>query len=372
MPRRVTAAVNLAAIERNTACLVAAAPGAAVCAVVKADGYGHGAVPAARAAQAGGATWLAVATSGEALALRAAGLTGPLLVLGALGREEVDEALDADADIVVWRASFVDALAQRGRPARLHVKFDTGMGRLGTRDPAEALAVAQAIQSAPGLVLVGAMTHFATADDLSDPFFDQQLARFIPWAAQMRELAPEVVVHAANSAAVLRSPEVHFDLVRPGIALYGMDPFGHDPADHELEPVLELRSYVADVKGAQVGDSAGYGRRFVAGQATDIATVPLGYGDGWRRGLSNAADVLVGGRRRPLVGTVSMDNITLDVGLDKDVRPGDEALLIGTQQGESILAEEIARRLGTINYEVTCALTTRVPRVNHRDGVPEP
>ena len=256
-----------------------------------------------------------------------------------------------------------------GRPVRVHVKLDTGMGRLGTRDPAEATAVAEAVAAADGLELSGAMTHFATADDRDDAFIDEQLARFRAWAQPLRDAYPGIVLHAANSAATLRDPASHFDLVRAGIAVYGMDPFGRDPAEHGLEPALELASYVAEVKRCAAGESAGYGRRFIAARDTLIATLPIGYGDGVRRGLTNNADVLVRGRRRPLVGTVSMDNVTLDLGADGGgVSRGDEAVLIGAGDGERILAEEVARRLDTINYEVTCAISARVPRLHHRDG----
>jgi alanine racemase len=178
------------------------------------------------------------------------------------------------------------------------------------------------------------------------------------------------VVHAANSAALLRDADTQFDMVRCGIAVYGMDPFGEDPAARRLEPALELSSYVAEVKRCSAGESAGYGRRFLAQRDTYLAVLPIGYGDGWRRGLSNNADVLVCGRRYPLVGTVSMDNITVDLGPGADAERlrGERAILIGSQGGERITAEEVARRLDTINYEVTCALTPRVPRVYHRDG----
>ena len=201
------------------------------------------------------------------------------------------------------------------------------------------------------------MTHFATADERGDTFMDEQLARFRDWAEPLRERFPDAVVHAANSAATLRDPATHFDMVRPGVAIYGLDPFGEDPSAHELEPALALVTKVLAIKDAAPGESAGYGRRFVAREPTQLATLPIGYGDGWRRALTNNADVLIGGRRFPLVGTVSMDNITVDLGLDSGVQVGDEAVLIGAQGPERILAEEVARRLDTINYEVTCALT---------------
>ena len=376
MPVRALARVNLAAIERNCARLRDELTGGAeLGVVVKADGYGHGAVAAARAALAGGARWICVAAATEARTLRAAGIDGPLLVMGALSPEEVDVALAAAADVTAWRTGFVESLAGRagaGGAVGVHVKLDTGMGRLGTRDPAEADAVAEAVATAPGLELAGAMTHFATADQPDDDgFFAGQLARFTPWARALQARHPGIVLHAANSAATLRDPAAHFDLVRCGVAAYGMDPFGEDPFARRLEPAFELRSYVGDVKHCEPGDSAGYGRRFVAAEATDLAVLPIGYGDGVRRGLTNNADVLIAGVRHPLVGTVSMDNLTVDLGPDAAIGPGVEAVVIGADGDERITAEELARRLDTINYEITCGITARVPRANHRDGVPE-
>jgi alanine racemase len=371
VPReRAVARVNLAAIERNVARLrEATGPGVELSAVVKADGYGHGAVPAARAALAAGASSLAVAAATEAAELRAAGIAAPVLVLGALSARELDIALDARAEIVAWREAFVGAIL---RPARVHVKLDTGMGRLGTRDADEATRVADAIAAAPHLELAGAMTHYATADEPGDDFMPEQLARFTAWASPLRARHPGLVLHTANSAATLRDPGTHFDLVRTGVAIYGLDPFQGDPSEHGLEPALELHSYVAEVKPIAPGESAGYGRRFVAETPTTLATVPVGYGDGVRRALTNNADVLVRGRRRPLRGTVSMDNVTVEVGPGApDAVRGEEAVLLGAQGGERILAEEWARRLDTINYEITCGLSRRVPRVYHRDGVPE-
>ena len=357
---RAQARIDLGAIERNAARLAEVAGPAALCAVVKGDGYGHGMVPAARAARAGGATWLAVATAGEARGLREAGIEGPVLVMGALAPAELEVALAARADVVAWREAFVAGLPPG---TRVHVKLDTGMGRLGTRDPDEANRVAARV--ADGHRLVGAMTHFATADD--DPaFLAEQLARFTPWAEALKAAHPDLLVHAANSAATLREPAACFDLVRCGIAVYGMDPFHEDPAAHGLEPALSLVSYVAEAKTAAPGQSAGYGRRFIAAEPTCVGTLPIGYADGVRRGLTNNADVLVGGRRVPLIGTVSMDNVTVDLGAAGGAAVGEEAVLIGRQGDERILAEEVARRLDTINYEVTCGISARVPRVYER------
>jgi alanine racemase len=377
--RRAMARVNVAAIERNCARLRGELrAGAELCVVVKADGYGHGAVPSACAALAGGASWLAVAAAREAWELREAGLRDVrLLVMGALSESELEEALAADSDVVVWSERQVEAVRARGG-GRVHVKLDSGMGRLGTRDPAQASRTVAAARDADGVELVGVMTHFATADDINDDgFFAMQLGRFTEWSAAIKAEQPELIVHAANSAAMLREERAQFDMVRCGIAAYGMDPFGEDPAGRRLEPALQLSSYVAEVKRCEARESAGYGRRFVAERDTWLAVLPIGYGDGWRRASSNNGDVLIAGRRHPIVGTVSMDNITVDLGPDaaEDLL-GEEAILIGEaaagdgQDPERITAEEVARRLKTINYEVTCALTPRVPRSYHRDGEP--
>ncbi len=365
MQERVRARIRDGAIERNCAHLRSRLEGGArLCAVVKADGYGHGALESARAALAGGADWLAVATATEAASLRAGGVRARILVMGALTRGEVDVALAAEADVVAWDAEFLRALSARAptRPVRVHVKLDSGMGRLGTTDAALAGELAAAAAGDERMELAGLMTHFATADELGDDHFGAQLARFRDFAASVA--VPPGLLHAANSAATLRDAAAHLDMVRCGVAIYGLDPFQADPSDQGLEPALALESYVAAVKRFEPGDSAGYGRRWRATEPTWVATLPIGYGDGWRRALTNDCDVLVGGERRPLVGTVSMDNVTVDLGPATDVAVGDPAVLIGSQGEERILCEEVARRLGTINYEVTCGLTARVPRLH--------
>jgi alanine racemase len=373
---RALARINLAATERNTATLRAGlAPGTAFCAVVKARASGHGAVEVARATLAGGAEYLAVATANEAAELRAGGLHDvPVLVLGALSEAELAIALGADAELVAWDERFVEQLLRTRpqRPVRVHVKLDTGLGRLGTRELGQALAVAEAVRArdAEGLRLHGAMTHLATAD--GDPeFLAAQLAAFRPFVTRLRELAP-VIAHAANSAATLRDPESHFDMVRCGIALHGCDPFNLDPEPHGLEPALELASYVAAVKRIHPGESTGYGRRFVAAHDSWIATLPLGYADAVRREHTNNGEVLIAGRRHPIVGTISMDNLTVDLGPAPapPVAVGEAAVLIGRSGAERIIAEDLARRTGTINHEVLCAISDRVTRRYHRDGEP--
>jgi alanine racemase len=334
--------------------------------VVKANGYGHGAARSAVAALRGGATRLAVAAAVEAEELRLHFPETPILVMGALTRDELGTAVAAGADVALWREGFRERCSQlaaeRGGRVRVHLKLDSGMGRLGERDPEKLIELARACAADDHIEVAGVWTHFATADDPEDSFMGEQLAAFMPVAEAISEIAPGCLVHAANSAATLRDPATHLDMVRCGIAIYGLDPFHGDPAERDLEPAMELRSYVADVKRFEAGASAGYGRTWRAGADTRVGVLPIGYGDGVRRGLSNNAHVLVGGRRYPLVGTVSMDNITIDLGTESVVEPGAEAVLIGRQGSERILAEEVAAELATINYEVTCGISSRVPR----------
>jgi alanine racemase len=361
------ARIDFGAVRANCARLVAElTDGAELCAVVKADGYGHGADGCAEAALAGGATRIAVATAGEAEQIGRRMQQVPLLTMGALTVEEVDVVISAGSEMAVWREDFRRLIADRarahGHPARLHVKYDSGMGRLGNPDAGEVLELVRACAADPDLKLAGIWTHFGTADELDSPYFDEQLRRFDEVAAAVKAEHPEVTVHAANSAALLRDKRSHYDMARCGVAIYGLDPFQRDPAEQDLQPALSLRSHVADVKRFPAGASAGYGRKWKAEVDTWVGVIPLGYGDGVRRALTNNAEVLVRGRRQALVGTVSMDNITIDLGPETEVEPGDEAVLIGSQGEETILAEEIAARLQTINYEVTCAISPRVPR----------
>jgi alanine racemase len=371
--RRAAAIVDVGAVERNCSRLARELPqDARLCVVVKANGYGHGAVECARAALAGGASWLAVAAASEAAELRPHFPETPVLTMGALTEAELSLALDAAADVAAWRESQVDVLAaqaaEREAPPRVHVKYDTGMGRLGERDADAVRRVVDRVAADTRLELAGFWTHFATADEPESSFFDEQVERFVRLVERVRADHPGVLVHAANSAATLREPASHFDMVRCGIAVYGLDPFQADPFEHDLEPALELRSYIADVKRFAAGDSAGYGRRWEAPADTAVGVLPVGYGDGARRGLTNNADVLIGGRRHPLVGTVSMDNVTVDLGAETEAGPGEEAVLIGHQGDERILCEEVARRLDTINYEVTCGISQRVPRIHVNAG----
>jgi alanine racemase len=340
---RAVARIDLRAIQRN--CERLPKP---LCAVVKANGYGHGTGRVAEAALAGGAEWLAVATANEAAGLREHGIEAPALVMGALTRDELRTAIEADADVVTWTEEVAAAAP------RVHVKIDTGMGRLGTKD----YELARRLAGRPNTV--GLMTHFATADELGDDLFPAQLAAFREFVDAVGN--GDMIVHAANSAAALRDPASHFGMVRCGVAIYGLDPFQEDPGAHGLEPALSLRSWVASVRRLEPGESVGYGRRWRAEEPTWVATAPIGYGDGWRRDLMEGGEVLIGGRRHRLAGAVSMDNIGVALGPETDVSVGDEVVLIGRQGDERILAEEVARRLGTINYDITAGLLPRVRR----------
>ena len=369
--QRAMALVDLGALERNCATLRSQlGEETQLCAVVKANGYGHGMAECAEAALRAGATHLAVAAATEAFELRARFPDVPILVMGALTGAELDVALQAGAELSVWRTGFLACLADRagqlGVRPRVHVKYDTGMGRLGDRDAAAIDDLIDRCAADERVELAALWTHFATADEEDDSFLREQLRRFRELADPARERHPSLMLHAANSAATLRGSEYHLDMVRCGLALHGMDPSGGDPARHGLEPTLSLHSYVADVKAAAVGESVGYGRSWTAERETMIGVIPIGYGDGVRRGLSNRCEVLVEGSRAPVVGMISMDNLMVDLGPASAVEPGAPVVLIGAHDEEAIRAEEWARSLETINYEVTCGISARVPRAYKR------
>jgi alanine racemase len=328
--RRSEITVDLRALARNVERLCTAAAPAELWAVVKADAYGHGAAEVASAALAAGASGLCVATAGEGAALRRLVPRGTrILVMGPLGRPGLELARQAELEIAAHEPG-----AAPGLP--VHLKVETGMGRFGMTAE-EALA-------APREGVVGLMSHLATADEPDETFTREQLARF----AALAERFDGVSRHVANSAATFRFPDARWDAVRCGIAVYGLSPFGDDPKIHGLEPVLSWRSYVAQVKTLAPGQSTGYGRRFVAQRPTRVGLVPVGYADGFRRGLTGT-EVLVAGRRRRVVGTISMDSFAVEL---RDEPAGSPVTLIG----DGLLAEEHARVLGTINYEITTGI----------------
>lgn len=364
-PERARAEIDLRAIRHNATRLRDEAAPAKLMAVVKADAYGHGAVPVSRAALEGGASSLAIVTVGELKELRDAGIDAPILLLGPLTPSELSDL--TNVAVVAWTPEFIAQVGalgrERGEPVQIHLKLDTGMGRLGAQAVATE-ALLDAAEKESGVEVVGVMTHFATADETEGPnagFFREQLVRFRARIADATARFPGAEVHAANSAAVFRDASSHFDIVRCGIALYGGDPFGNDPDDYDLRPALSLHSWVAAIKPLSSRDSAGYGRRYRAPRATRVAIVPIGYGDGYSRGLTGA-HVVIGGRELPVVGAVSMDQITIDLGLDGDEAVGDPVVLIGRQGASRVTIEELARQRGTINYEITCTLSGRVRR----------
>jgi alanine racemase len=360
---RAHARIDLAALASNVRRVAAAAGSARVAAVVKADAYGHGSVACSRVAVEAGATALAVHTVAEAEQLRMHGLTAPTLVMGPLTGEEWVRAGEAGVEVVVWTPEAIYAAAESG-VAGVHLELDSGMGRLGAR-PEDVAALVEAARASEANV-AGIMTHFATADDRDGDeagFFREQLVRFRAAAASLKDAFPDASVHAANSAAVFRDRQAAFDMVRCGIALYGCSPFHEDPADLGLDPVMSVVSYLAMVKTIRSRESVGYGRTWRAQRGTRLGLVPVGYADGYARALGNNADVLVAGRRAPVVGAVSMDQLTVDLGPESTETVGVPVVLLGASGAERISAEELARRRGTINYEITCGITQRLPRV---------
>jgi len=343
------------------------APG--IIAVVKANAYGHGAPDVALALERAGAGMVACADIEEAMVLRAAGARGRILVFGALSLSALDGIFEHNLTPTLsspMAARAVQAAAAgRGVRVACHLKIDTGMNRLGFRHD-NLDRTMPAIAASANLDVEGVFTHFATADaPPGDHVFAQQQARF---AAALGRLAlhgirPRVV-HAANSAAILASAETRFDMVRPGLLLYGVSPNGRAPG-LALRPVMHLESRVTAVKGVRAGESAGYGARFTADRPTTLAIVPAGYADGLDARMAGTCDVLVRGRRAPIVGSVCMDMILVDV-TGTDAAPGDAVTMIGEQAGASIGVAEIASRIGTIPYELLCRVGTRIERVYSR------
>jgi alanine racemase len=362
------AEVDLEAVTHNVAALVERCAPASVCAVVKADGYGHGAVEVARAAVGGGASWLAVAVAEEGAELRGAGLDAPILLLSEPSPSELDDVVALGLRPTVYRPPTIDGLAsavgRTGAPRLpVHLKVDTGMHRVGV-GPAAAGALATAVRERPELMLEGVWTHCAVADEPGNPFTLQQHRRFESVLNELRTSGIEPpVVHAANSAAALDHPCLRYDLVRAGIVIYGLDP---SPALHgrlALRRALSLKARVSHVQEVPAGDALSYGLRRPLPVDSTVATVPLGYADGVPRRLSAVGgEVLIRGRRRPLAGTVTMDQLVVDCGPDAGIEVGDEVVLLGGQGDEHVDADEWAARLDTINYEIVCGLSARVPR----------
>lgn len=372
-PLRARAEIDLAALRSNVLSLRAHAPGAALMAVVKSDAYGHGAVRCARAAVDAGATWLGTATPEEALVLRAAGLRGMRMMCwlwtpGGPWRE----AIEADVDVSVsgmWALQEVtEAARQAGAPARVHLKADTGLGRGGCQpgdDWAELVREALRAEAEGLLSVTGLWSHFACADEPGHPSIAAQLTRFREMVAyaEGQGARPEVR-HIANSPATLTLPDSHFDLVRTGIATYGISPSPElgSPADFGLRPVMTLSASLALVKHVPGGHGVSYGHRYITPGETTLGLVPLGYADGIPRHASGAGPVLVGGKWRTVAGRIAMDQFVVDLGGDEP-EPGAQAVLFGPGDGGEPTAEDWAQAAGTIAYEIVTRIGTRVPRV---------
>jgi alanine racemase len=360
--RPTVAVIDLEAVRHNVRALMPEK--AAVMAVVKANGYGHGAVPVAMAAVEGGAAWLGVAMVEEGLALRQGGVGAPVLVLTEFPPGSERDALDAGLTPSLYTRGGLDRLATAagGRPVGVHVKVDTGMHRVGL-PPSEAVPFLHAVAAA-GLQVEGLWTHFAKSEELNDPFTSIQVERFNAVLDAVRSAGLRPLVHAANSAAAMARPDLDFDLVRLGLAIYGLCP-GPDlrepAAAAGLRPAMSWRSAVTMVKRVAAGERISYGQHYRVERESTIATVPVGYADGYGRRSSGKAHVLIRGRRYPVAGTVTMDQLMVDCG-DDPVQAGEEVVLIGRQGELHLTADDLAGWTGTINYEVVCGVSERVPR----------
>ncbi|MDR3589961.1 MAG: alanine racemase [Negativicutes bacterium] len=362
--RPTIAEIDLAAIRHNIVQIRnKIGPAAKLVAVVKANAYGHGAVPVSRAALQAGADCLAVALPEEGAQLRAAGFTVPIFILGLTLPEQAGLVIANDLIATVSSSEGIRALGAAaraaGKQASFVLKTDTGMGRIGVT-PAEVGALLASAQDIPEAQPVGVFTHLAAADASDKTHAAGQLALFQTALGQLPALT---YMSAANSATIIDLPSGHFNTVRPGIILYGLPPSGEMHRCLELRPAMQLKSRVVYVKQVPAGTSISYGCTHTTERPTFIATLPIGYADGYNRLLSNKAQVLIGGRRRPIVGRVCMDQLMVDLGPDCDTRIGDEAVLFGRQGGAEITVTELADLAGTINYELVCAVSARVPRV---------
>ncbi len=364
--------IDLDAIESNVRAIREAISPTVVCAVVKADGYGHGDVPAAEAALKGGATHLAVALVSEGVRLREAGIDAPVIVLSEPLPEELDAVVGWSLTPVVYRSGFVEAVAENAErlgstPYPVHLKLDTGMHRVGA-SPIDAISLARQIDADGRLILEGIATHLSVAEEDAE-FTGRQVGAL----AQFRDLlAAEGItveyVHAANTAGALDHPEARFDLARVGLGIYGLRPAPETGSGLDLTPAMRVVSSVSFVQRLPAAARPSYGRVRALERASTVVTVPLGYADGIPRRLSSlGGEVLIGGKRYPFAGTVTMDQVVIDVG-DDGVEVGDEVVFIGRQGDEEVTATEWAKLLSTINYEIVCQFGPRLPRHYVRGG----
>jgi len=359
--------VDLSAIEENIRAISRfVGPTTAVMAVVKANAYGHGLVPVAQVSRVGGASTLGVAILDEALTLRDAGVDAPILIMGCGLPEHAPEIIERRISQVVTNREMAEALSReairRGTPALIHVKVDTGMGRLGF-EPEAVLPILRLPHFKGALRAEGVMTHLADADSDDPAYTESQIAQLRSIVKTIEAAGlPVPLAHAANSAAILCHPGSHLDLVRPGIMLYGSHTIPCRSPAPDLMPVLTLSTKVVQVRTLKAGESISYNRTFVTRRPSRIATLAIGYADGYRRSLSNRATVLLGGRHAPVVGQICMDMTLADVTDVPDVKPGQDAILIGRHGNLQISAADVAEWAGTIPYEILCGIGTRVKR----------
>jgi alanine racemase len=345
-------------------------PAVEIIAVVEANAYGHGAVPVARVVLEAGATCLAVHRATEGVELRLAGIQAPILIMGYTPPDGARLAVDYDLIPSLITIEFAQALSAQASAAgvtrAVHVKVDSGMGRYGLM-PGEVIEFFTELERLPGISVQGLFTHFATADWADQTHVRQQLKLFKQVVQDVRQAGFEVpLVHAANSAATMNLPEAHFNAVRPGIALYGLHPSDEWPPVFDLKPALTLKSTVSRVRELPAGTGVSYGRTYVTQKPTLAALVPVGYGDGYHRQLSNRGAVLIRGQPAPIIGRICMDQFVVDVSAIPGVQQDDEVVIVGKQGQAAIQAEQVAAWAGTINYEVTTSLLSRVVRVYRR------
>ncbi|HWD10153.1 MAG TPA: alanine racemase [Actinomycetota bacterium] len=362
----VWAEVDLGKVRRNVERLRSLlSPETRLLAVVKADGYGHGAVPCARAALAGGAAMLGVARVPEGAALREAGIDAPVLLLAEQPDRAVPHAVGLGLIHTVYTRQGLDCIAAAARAAGtsapVHVKVDTGMHRYGAQ-PQDVLGLIGAAQNTEGIELSGIWSHFAVAEDVLNPYTKQQFELFCDVLDALGPRQAGLTRHLANSAGLMTFPEAHFDLVRTGIAVYGIHPSPELADRVALEPAMSFKSRVGLTRRLAAGESISYGQRYLMPAEGVVASIPAGYADGVRRALTNTGEVLIRGQRHQISGTVTMDHLMVDAG-EADIHPGDEVVLLGRQGGEELTAHDVARSLGTIPYEVVCGISARVPRV---------
>jgi alanine racemase len=364
--------IDLNAIASNTRHIKSlVGPKVQILVALKADAYGHGAIKTAHTVLHNGANMLGVATLSEVVPLREAGITAPILVFGYMPLWQMREAIRLETTVTLYSQESAQELSQAaqdlGKKVKVHLKVDTGMARLGVRyeQEEEIVALARMINTLPGLAFEGAYTHFAQADTTDRTYSHWQLTRFQYIIEQLEklELRPPIV-HAANSAAILSMPKAHYDMVRPGVAIYGLHPSPDVTLPENFRPALSFKTQVSQVKWLPAGEGISYGSTYITSQPIQVATLPVGYADGFRRAPRNWGSVLVHGQEAPILGRVCMDQCMIDVTHIPHVRSGDEVVLIGYQGDATLSAEEVAARLGTINYEVVSEILARVPRVD--------